>query len=61
MVAFHKYTSLFKGESSEMVALFCYAILKKPPKDSLSEEDKKDIIEVDGRKYIRKIYELNNK
>ena len=29
--------------------------------DKLTEEDKKDIIEVDGRKYIRKIYEANHK
>lgn len=29
--------------------------------DELTEEDKKDIIEVDGRKYIRKIYEAHHK
>lgn len=29
--------------------------------DKLTEEEKKDIIEVDGRRYIRKIYEANHK
>ena len=29
--------------------------------ESLSEEDKQDFVEVDGRKYIRKCYERNNK
>lgn len=28
--------------------------------NTLTEEDKKDIIEVNGRRYIRKIYERNN-
>jgi hypothetical protein len=28
--------------------------------DSLSAEEKKDFIEVDGKKYIRKIYERNH-
>lgn len=52
------------------VEMDCYIISEAEAKkredaknrwDSLSEKDKKDIIEVDGRKYIRKIYELNNK
>ena len=29
--------------------------------NSLTEEEKHDYIEVDGKKYIRKIYEKNNK
>ena len=28
--------------------------------ESLTEEDKKDIIEIDGRKYVRKIWERNH-
>lgn len=28
--------------------------------DNLSDDDKKDIIEVDGKKYIRKIWERNH-
>lgn len=31
---------------------------KKAVWDSLTEEDKNDIIEVDGHKYIRKMYEV---
>lgn len=51
------------------VEMDCYIISQAEAKkreeaknrwDSLTEEDKKDIIEVDGRKYIRKIYEMNN-
>lgn len=30
---------------------------KKYAYDELTEEEKKDIIEVDGKKYIRKLYE----
>lgn len=29
--------------------------------DALTEEQKKDIIEVDGKKYIRALYEANNR
>jgi hypothetical protein len=29
--------------------------------DTLTEEEKHDYIEVDGKKYIRKIYERNHK
>ena len=29
--------------------------------ETLTDEDKKDIIEIDGRKYIRKVYEMRHK
>lgn len=38
-------------EKAERIALY----------DSLTEEDKKDIIEVDGKRYIRKMYNIRRK
>lgn len=68
-----KYEALSKGcrkKDPEQIVVSCYMKserqLAKEKEvcyrwDELTEEDKKDIIEVDGRKYIRKIYEAHHK
>ena len=68
-----KYEALSKEcrkKDPEQIVVSCYMRSEKQIKkskevcdrwDNLTEEDKKDIIEVDGRKYIRKIYEANHK
>lgn len=68
-----KYEALSKEcrkKDPEQIVVSCYMKSEKQIKkakevcdrwDELTEEDKKDIIEVDGRKYIRKIYEAHHK
>lgn len=68
-----KYEALSKEcrkKDPEQIVVSCYMRSEKQIKkskevcdrwDKLTEEEKKDIIEVDGRRYVRKIYEANHK